>query len=194
MENSRMEKWLRSIESGQGELLEAVRNCYRISQLYNNSADTSDNSAGVMNSTILDDNSTTVYGNSINAYDIIAIFNDVFNNMFRQDQQTDVLKNSNLTEIENLDAILDNACDLCPTSSVSQVINAFMPTVPTFAVRETDVSRHNGGTSGAPLKPLRDDSVFKTLLSLRGLRGACAMPPLCRETQSLGQQMLERWA
>ena len=27
----------------------------------------------------------------------------------------------------------------------------------TFAVRETDVSRHNGGTSGAPLKPLRDE-------------------------------------
>ena len=24
---------------------------------------------------------------------------------------------------------------------------------PTFAVRETDVSRHKGGTSGAPLKP-----------------------------------------
>ena len=32
--------------------------------------------------------------------------------------------------------------------------------VPTFAVRETDVSRHNGGTSGAPLKPLRDDSAL----------------------------------
>ena len=47
--------------------------------------------------------------------------------------------------------------------------NQLLPTVPTFAVRETDVSRHNGGTSGAPLKPLRDDS------------------------QSLEQQMLERW-
>ena len=35
--------------------------------------------------------------------------------------------------------------------------NPFLPTVPTFAVRETDVSRHNWGTSGAPLKPLRDD-------------------------------------
>ena len=34
----------------------------------------------------------------------------------------------------------------------------FLPTVPTFAVRETDVSRHNGGTASAPLKPLRDDS------------------------------------
>ena len=28
------------------------------------------------------------------------------------------------------------------------------------------------------------------LSSLRGLRGAPAVPPLCRETQSLGQQML----
>ena len=47
-----------------------------------------------------------------------------------------------------------------------------MPTVQTFAVRETDVSRHNGGTSGASLKPLRDDSALRTLSSLRGLRGA----------------------
>ena len=33
-----------------------------------------------------------------------------------------------------------------------------MPTDPTFAVQETDVSRHNGGTSGAPIKP-RDVSL-----------------------------------
>ena len=52
------------------------------------------------------------------------------------------------------------------------------------------VSRHNGGTSGAPLKPLRVDSALKTLSSLRGLRGAPEVPPLCRETQSLGQHML----
>ena len=50
-----------------------------------------------------------------------------------------------------------------------------MPTVPTFAVRETDVSQHNGGTSGAPLKPLRDDSALRAL-------------------SSHGQQMLDRWA
>ena len=50
--------------------------------------------------------------------------------------------------------------------------NQFMPTVPTFAVRETDVSRHNWGTSDAPLKPLRDDSSLRALSSLRGLRGA----------------------
>ena len=43
----------------------------------------------------------------------------------------------------------------------------------TFAVRET-----------APLKPLRDDSALRALSSLRGLRGAPAVPPLCRETQS----------
>ena len=52
------------------------------------------------------------------------------------------------------------------------------------------VSRHNGGTSGAPLKPLRVDSALRALSSLRGLRGALEVPPLCRETQSLGQQML----
>ena len=51
------------------------------------------------------------------------------------------------------------------------------------------VSRHNGGPSGAPLKPLRVDSVLRTLSTLRGLRGAPEVPPLCRETQSLGQQI-----
>ena len=52
------------------------------------------------------------------------------------------------------------------------------------------VSRHNGGTSGAPLKPFRDDSVLRALSTLRGLRGAPEVPPFCREMQSLGQQML----
>ena len=52
------------------------------------------------------------------------------------------------------------------------------------------VFRHNGGTAGAPLKPLRVDSALRALSSLRGLRGAPEVPPLCRETQSLGQQML----
>ena len=61
-------------------------------------------------------------------------------------------------------------------------LNPFMPTVPTFAVRETDVSRRNGRTSGAPLKPLRDDSALRALLSLRGLRGAPEVPPLYRDT------------
>ena len=69
--------------------------------------------------------------------------------------------------------------------------NQFLPTVPTFDARETNVSRHNGGTTGAPLKPLRDDNALRALSSLRGLRGAPAVPPLCRETQSLGQHMLE---
>ena len=35
--------------------------------------------------------------------------------------------------------------------------------------------------------------MLRALSSLRGLRGAPEVPPLCRETQSLGQQMLERW-
>ena len=77
-----------------------------------------------------------------------------------------------------------------------------MPTVPTFAVRETNVSRHNVGTSGAPLKPLRDDSALRfmpdsalrALSSLRGLRGAPEIPHYAERRQSLGEQMLERWA
>jgi len=48
--------------------------------------------------------------------------------------------------------------------SFSPCLNPFLPTVPTCAVRET-----------APL----------------GIFGAPEVPPLCRETQSLGQQMLE---
>ena len=44
------------------------------------------------------------------------------------------------------------------------------------------VSRHNGGTSGAPLKPLRDDSALRAISSLGGLRGAPEVPQLCRET------------
>ena len=43
----------------------------------------------------------------------------------------------------------------------------------------------------APLKPLRVDSAVRALSSLRGLRGAPEVPPLCRETQYLGQHMLE---
>ena len=38
------------------------------------------------------------------------------------------------------------------------------------------VSRHNGDTSGAPLKPLRDDSALRTLSSLGGTRGSPIMP------------------
>ena len=66
-----------------------------------------------------------------------------------------------------------------------------MPTVALNICCPRDcVSRHNGGTSGAPLKPPRVDSALRALSSLRGLRGAPEVPPLCRETQSLGQQML----
>ena len=56
------------------------------------------------------------------------------------------------------------------------VFNPFLPTVQTFAVRETDVSRHNRGTWGVHLKPLRDDSALRALLSLRVLRGAPEVP------------------
>ena len=44
------------------------------------------------------------------------------------------------------------------------------------------VSRHNGGTSGALLKPLRVDSALRALSTLRGLRGA---PDLLSERRSL---------
>ena len=70
----------------------------------------------------------------------------------------------------------------------------FLPTVPTFAVRETDVSQHNGGTWGAPLKPLREDSALRALSSLRGLIGHPRFPHYAERRQSLGQQMFERWA
>ena len=70
-------------------------------------------------------------------------------------------------------------------------LSPFMPTGAFNICCPRDcVSRHNGGTSGAPLKPLRDDSALRALSTLRELRGAPAVPPLCRETQSLGQQML----
>ena len=75
-------------------------------------------------------------------------------------------------------------------------INPFLPTV-AFSQLSSNmccprdcVSWHNGGTVGALLKPLRDDSALRALSSLRGLRGAPSVPPLCQETQSLGQQML----
>ena len=66
--------------------------------------------------------------------------------------------------------------------------NPFVPTV-AFKLLSSNmccprdcVSRHNGGTSGAPIKPLRDDSALRTLSSLKGLKGAPEMAPLCRET------------
>ena len=75
--------------------------------------------------------------------------------------------------------------------SRKRLLHPFMPTGAFNICCPRDcVSRHNGGTSGAPLKPLRDDSALRALSSLRGLRGAPGVPPLCRETQSLGQQML----
>ena len=68
--------------------------------------------------------------------------------------------------------------NLIPTAH-HPLLNPFMPTVPKFAVRETYVSRHNGGTSGAPHKPLRVDSALR------------ALSHYAERRQSLGQQMLE---
>ena len=72
---------------------------------------------------------------------------------------------------------------LCTVAALMDV-NQFLPTIPTFAVRETGVSRHNGGTSGAPLKPLRDDSALcfavaadgRVQARLRALRRAARRP------------------
>ena len=65
-------------------------------------------------------------------------------------------------------------------------VNELNPLMPTGAFNiccpRDCVSRHNGGTSGAPLKPLRDDSALRALSTLRGLRGAPDVSPLCRET------------
>ena len=56
-------------------------------------------------------------------------------------------------------------------------VNPFVPTV-AFSQLSSNmccprdcVSRHNEDTSGAPLKPLRDDSALRALSSLRGLMG-----------------------
>ena len=74
-----------------------------------------------------------------------------------------------------------------------QHINPFMPTVAFNICCPRDcVSRHNGGTSGATLKPLRDDSTLIALSPLRGLRGAPEVPPLCRETSVSRTANVER--
>ena len=88
-----------------------------------------------------------------------------------------------------MDAIHQGVGD-CPRSSSRFggdcycALNPFMPTVPTFAVRETDVSRHNGGTSGAPLKPHRDDSALRALLR-GGVQGGHPRFPIMPRDVSL---------
>ena len=61
---------------------------------------------------------------------------------------------------------------LCPVGNSGYMLNPFVPTV-AFSQLSSNmscprdcVSRHNGGTSGAPLKPLRDDSVVMSLNKL----------------------------
>ena len=58
-------------------------------------------------------------------------------------------------------------------SNNASELNPFMLTVAFNICCPRDcVSRHNGGSAGAPLKPLRDDSALRALSTLRGLRGA----------------------
>ena len=64
-------------------------------------------------------------------------------------------------------------------------INPFMPTVAFNICCPRDcVSRHNGGTAGAPLTPLRDDSALRAQSTLRGLRRV--------ERRSLSDRKFER--
>ena len=65
---------------------------------------------------------------------------------------------SRLTNKFGFKTNVDNSC----------VVNPFMPTGAFNICCPRDcVSRLNGVTSGAPLKPLRDDSVLRALSSLR---------------------------
>ena len=60
----------------------------------------------------------------------------------------------------------------------NEMFNPFMPTVALNICCPRDcVSRHNGGTAGAPLKLLIVDSALRALSTLRGLRGAHEVPP-----------------
>ena len=69
-------------------------------------------------------------------------------------------------------------------------LNPFMPTGAFNICCPRDcVSRHNGGASIVDINIIVD-SALRALSTLRGLRGAPEVPPLCRETQSLRQQML----
>ena len=55
-----------------------------------------------------------------------------------------------------------------PTRMIT--VNPFMP-IGAFNIccPRDCVSRHNGGTSGTPLKPLRVDSALRALSTLRGI-------------------------
>ena len=68
--------------------------------------------------------------------------------------------------------------ELCMNTAHYDVFGIMETKSPTFAVRETDVSRYNGGT----IVFWEHDIVLRALSSLRGLRGAPEVPPLYRET------------
>ena len=75
----------------------------------------------------------------------------------------------------------------CPPPLLNPFVptDAFLQLSSNICCPRDCVSRHNGGTSGAPLKPLRDDSALRILSSLRGLRGAHEVPPIMpRDTVS----------
>ena len=66
-----------------------------------------------------------------------------------------------------------------------KLLNPFLPNVAFNICCPRDcVSRYNGGTADAPLKPLRDDSALRALSTLRGLRGAPVAPTMPRDAVS----------
>ena len=81
-------------------------------------------------------------------------------------------------ELFSLFVVEQDLSHLCPPLR-------FRNQVPTFAVRETDVSRHNGGTLSAPLKPLRDDSALKALFASEGFKGGTRGAPIMPRNVSL---------
>ena len=68
----------------------------------------------------------------------------------------------------------------------------FVPTVHSFKrfILTERVPKLNERCGGYLPSCDRIHEIFRALSTLRGLRGAPEVPPLCRETKSLGQQML----
>ena len=70
-------------------------------------------------------------------------------------------------------------CCLCRCGGSKGVgINPFVSHRSNMCCPRDCVPRHNGGTSGAPLQTLRDDSAFRALSSLRGFKGGTRSTPI----------------
>ena len=97
----------------------------------------------------------------LNREELVSIINYACQKSF---QRIECFDSSNLSIINNGKKITvmrsSHNFFLCfrQIIEVTCAVNPFMPTVPTFVVRETDVSRHNGRASGSPIMP-RDVSL-----------------------------------